>query len=310
MFYLKSINFENFCGYKKIVLSFFKDNKPLPLSVFFGPNGTGKSTILSGIRIISNPYQFYGRENDLYFRKMTFHEDYDPTYAGFMKSSREMMLEGTFVDVEMKEYKVIIDKNGIIDSQLPRYNSDQEGWSIFTDADHPINMNKFQLKEEAKDKFLEIASYVYGLPLELGKPIETHDFNETARFYQDLIIVKNEVRVHFKRMSDGERKIATLLRTICNESVMNPSKICLIDNAEMHIYFKRHPGLVRRLISIFPDMQFITTSHSSTFIQAAKSQVGENSLFDLEKFHGYDMVKYDSTTEPERFCAETRSVEG
>lgn len=286
-----------------------KKGTVMPISVFFGPNGTGKSTILSGIRILSNPYQFYGRDNDLYFRKMTFHEDYDPTYAGFIKSEREMILEGIFIDSSMKEYKVVLDTNGIVESELPRYNSDQEGWSIFTDADHPINMNKFQLKHEAKEKFMNIASYVYGLPLELGKPVDTHDFNETATFYQDLVIHKNEVKVHFKRMSDGERKIATLLRTICNESVMNPSKICLIDNAEMHIYFKRHPGLVKRLISIFPDFQFITTSHSSTFIQAAREMAGEESLFDLEKFHGYDMVRYDSTTEPAGFCAETRSVE-
>jgi len=293
MLYLKNIDFENFCGYKKIELSFFKENNFLPLSVFFGPNGTGKSTILSGIRIISNPYQFYGRENDLYFRKMIFHEDYDPTYSGFMSSSRKLSLKGTFVDEKGVEYVSHIDSNGIVDTNLPRYNSDQEGWSIFTDADHPINLNKFQLKSEAKEKFLEIASYVYGLPIELGKPVDTFDLNDKATFYQDLIIKKNEVRVHFKRMSDGEKKIATLLRTICNESVMNPSKICLIDNAEMHIYFKRHPGLVKRLIRIFPDTQFITTSHSYTFIQSVKDNVCENALFDLEKYHGFDIVKYE-----------------
>ncbi len=265
----------------------------IPLSVFFGPNGTGKSTILSGIRIISNPYQFYGRENDLYFRKMIFHEDYDPTYSGFIASSRKLSLKGVFFDNTGKEYFSHIDQNGIVETTLPRYNSDQEGWSIFTDADHPINLNKFQLKWEAADKFLEIASYVYGLPIELGKTVETHDLNDTAKFYQDLIIHKKEVKVHFKRMSDGEKKIATLLRTICNESVMNPSKICLIDNAEMHIYFKRHPGLVKRLINNFPDTQFITTSHSYNFIQAVKESSGDNSLFDLEKFHGFDIVRYE-----------------
>lgn len=293
MFYLKNIQFKNFCGYKDFELSFCKNNKPLPLCVFFGSNGTGKSTVLSGIRMLANPYQFFGRNNDLYFRKMTFHKDYDPTYSGFMLSQSDMLITGTFIDTNEKEYIVKIDKNGIVESQLPRYNSDQEGWAVFTDADHPMNMNKFQLKEEATEKFLEIASYVYGLPIHLDKKVTTKDMGDSASFYQDLIITKNEVKVHFKRMSDGERKIATLLRHICNEYVVNPSNIYLIDNAEMHIYFKRHSGLVKRLMTCFPDKQFITTSHSSTFISAVEKYIGVDGLIDLEKVHGFDFVSYD-----------------
>ena len=153
--------------------------------------------------MISNPYQFFGRENDLYFRKMTYHDDYDPTYSGFMKSQTNLKLSGIFQDLEGKEYSVILDNSGIVHSDLPRYNSDQEGWAVFTDADHPMNMQKFQLRKEAEAKFMEIASYVYGLPLTLSKEITTHDFNDSATFYQDLIIHKKEVKVHFSIVKES-----------------------------------------------------------------------------------------------------------
>ena len=250
--------------------------------MFFGPNGYGKSTLLQAIRILSNPMQFTGRKNDLFFRKLTFDTNYDPTYYKLRKEKNKLFISGEFIDSETGEiYKTEV-LDGVVTSNLPHYNSDQDGWTIFSDSDHPINMNKFQINEECADNFLSLACSIYNLPCKLDKNVSTFDMDTSASYFLDFTLQKNDVTVHYKRMSDGEKKIATLLRALCDKLHFTKPRICLIDNIEMHIYFKRHPLLVEKLISVFPDTQFIVTSHSQTLIDYVGSSLGHESLVDIE----------------------------
>lgn len=248
--------------------------------------------MLSAIRILANPQMFLNRDNDLIFRKLTWHPDYDPTTIGFTPSSEPLFMKAVFSDIEGSQKIVTMDNHGVIANELPHYRSDQEGFSIFVDADHPMNMNKFQIPEEAGDKFLRLAKAVYGLPVSLNTAIKVAELDSSRNFHTDFMIVKGEVNVHFRRMSDGEKKIATLLRHICTEAVHNPSRIILIDNVEMHIYFKRHSLLSKALCKEFPDKQFITTSHSKAFIDSCREQYGSYSLIDLEEKFSKDYALY------------------
>ena len=96
--------------------------------------------------MISNPYQFFGRENDLYFRKMVYHEDYDPTYSGFMKSTRALKLSGTFVDSDGKEFEALKGDaetiGGFINEQAGRIMKNKEF----------ITQGNFKLIIESSDK--------------------------------------------------------------------------------------------------------------------------------------------------------------
>lgn len=262
------------------------------MHVVFGPNGTGKSTLLSAIRILANPRMFMNRDNDLVFRKLTWHPDYDPTTIGFKPSETALMMKAVFIDNDGVEKTVVMDGMGVVVNELPHYRSDQEGFSIFVDADHPINMNKFQLPRESGGSFARLAEAVYGLPVSLGKPLKVAELDVSREFHIDFTILKGDVKVHFKRMSDGERKIATLLRHLCSESLHNTSRIVLIDNVEMHIYFKRHPLLAKALCAEFPEHQFITTSHSKAFIDSCSSLYGDSSLIDLEDNFSKDYALY------------------
>lgn len=278
---MKKIYLVNFCGYKSIELDFFRPDATFnPLVVFFGPNGFGKSTFLHAVRILSNPMQFYGRKNDLFFRKLIYNTNYDPTYFSFSKNNNKLFMRAEFTDFE-NNYITEVNNNEVI-STLPPYNSDQDGWSIFIDSDNPLNMNKFQLNSECTDKFLLLAQSIYNLPCSVEKSISTFDMDSVANYHMDFVLQKNEVTVHYKRMSDGEKKICTLLRTLCEKIEFTKPRICLLDNIEMHIYFKRHPVLIDKLIEIFPNVQFITTSHSQTLIDHVEKKLGKESLVDLE----------------------------
>ncbi|MBC8304626.1 MAG: AAA family ATPase [Pelagibacterales bacterium] len=286
MYYLKNIHLKNFCGYKDTSLSFSHNGKYNPISVLFGPNGEGKSTLLHAIRLISNPYQFFGRENDMFFRKLVFNEDYDPVIDGYIEPKHKLHLSAEYCDSNGEKYNSILDHKGLVESSLGRYNSDQDGWSMYCDTDHPINMNKFQLYSKNKKIFLSLAKCIYGLEVNLEKKIESSWIDRTTKevveFYQDFIINKKEVRVHFRRMSDGEKKIATLLRFLCDEVTFNPSNIVVIDNIDMHVYFKRHSILIDKLVELFPNKQFIVTTHSETMINHVKKSFGKHCTYDLE----------------------------
>jgi predicted ATP-binding protein involved in virulence len=289
MYYLNNIQLTNFCGYNNNSFSFSHNGSHNPISVFFGPNGDGKSTVLQAIKLVSNPYQFFGRDNDMFFRKLTYHKDYDPIKDNFKPAKNELLINASYTDIDGNNYSSILDGKGIVESSLDRYNSDQEGWSIYCDADHPMNLNKFQIYSKSKDLFLNLAKAIYGLDVELDKQVESSwidkETEEIIRFYQDVILIKDKTKVHFRRMSDGEKKITTLIRFLCDEIIFNPSKIVLIDNVEMHIYFKRHPILIDKLVSMFPDKQFIVTTHSKSIIDHIESAFGSHSLYDLENIH-------------------------
>ena len=74
-----------------------------------------------------------------------------------------------------------------------------------------------------------------------------------------------------------------MLRTLFNQGYDNKNAgILLIDNIEMHIYFKRHMKLIEKLEEHFPDRQIIATTHSPVIT----SEMDEKYLCDLEDFIG------------------------
>jgi len=172
----------------------------------------------------------------------------------------------------MKDYAKLLKEVGVVYNDLP---SDKLEYALLTDADSPAHMAKFQIEQKAASTFLDIARAVYGYECFLEKEVEEYDSQrkEYVTFYTDFVIVKEddgpgfpEVRVHYRRMSDGERKIATLLKQLCSPLSRDRFDIYLVDNIEMHIYMARHKKLVDKLLQHFPDKQFLATSHSPILV--------------------------------------------
>jgi len=193
---------------------------------------------------------------------------------------------------------------GVIKNDLERKPG---GYCFFLDADSPANMNKFQIPESRKEIFLDMAQTVYGLKCELDKKvevlidkeIETDVFGDDKskkyeikrfkeNFYTDLIIHKYGDMVHFKCMSDGEKKIAKLAQNLCGYNLDNKDIVC-IDNVFMHIYYKRHAKIIDKIFSLFENKQFLLTTHSGTAIEYVRQVYGEEYLYDIEKYKLKDL---------------------
>ena len=159
--------------------------------------------------------------------------------------------------------------------------------TMYVDADNPMNMQKFQLNAKYKEQFLDFARAVYGFECEIpDAKTNMHKeldpiTGEWTTFYLDFVITKfGNTKVHFKRMSAGEKKIATMLRTLFNQAYDNKDAgIILIDNVELHVYFRRHMTLINKLEEYFPDRQFISTTHSPIII----NEMDDKYLLDLSE---------------------------
>ena len=335
MLKIRSLELSNYAGFnKRSVFRFTYNNGSYkPLCVFFGPNGCGKSTGLNAIAVLSRAKAYSKRKKDeenLLLRKMQFHPDYDPNYAGFTKYKEDMEMIAIFENHVGEELIVHIKDDDVVRNDLASLGSENV---VFIDADHPINNSKFQIPSERIELFLELAEAIYGYKCFVEKPVsatgveagsdslkeiisvyannyETIASSESTptvskeeiyahlsdhkkaelSFYQDFVIQKGEVKVHYKSMSAGEKKIATLLRNLCDPAVIDKSDIVLVDNIEMHVYFKRHVKMLEKILEKFPTKQFIVTTHSSLMIDHVKKKFGDSCLFDIPIIKGQPLV--------------------
>jgi predicted ATPase len=203
------------------------------------------------------------------FRKSTFHPNYDPTYAGFQTSTDPMRIIGLFElrNGETTENKaVVISTNGVEKNDLPRKEEHPIDYCYFMNADHDSERRKFQLHAEMKDTFVSLAEVTYDYKIEMGREVPDL-YGRGESFFCDFCILKeNGVKVHFKMMSDGERKIAKIISGLCNPIYMNSIDIVLIDNIELHVYMARHAKMLRTILKTFPKKQFIATTHSPILV--------------------------------------------
>jgi AAA15 family ATPase/GTPase len=328
MLFLKRLRLQNFCNFEDHTFDFMKaDGSPERFVCFYGPNGIGKSTLLEAISLLTSdqtgrPISYV--RNSL--RKYVRNPDYNPSYQKLIGHTYknqiitgnvenelpEMQIEGTY-EYEGKDYTILMNQDGWVRNEFLSGASErhekQGPWfqnelkmrrrishSIKTDSD--LSLNSFQIHFAYQKEFEDIVSTVMRYPIQCIRRPELSDTKED--FCTDVVLVKNKHRIHFKRMSAGERKILksfsevlNLMHTLAHPRPGDPAmpgwpKLLLMDNLVMHVYYDRHATMVDCLKRVFNEQQIFATTHSGTLInqQLAKENDWENELwFDLEKIN-------------------------
>lgn len=278
------ITLNNFKGYEQAHFSFRNgENTGVhPLALFYGPNGIGKSSILEAINLMANPRIFDGRSKDdvdLYMRSLIHDNDYSPQADHVLKKEKNRWDVKAYFDEHWLVATLSADG---FHNPLPNAHG---GYAFYVDADNSSNLAKFQLIDIQAKSFVELAEAIYGYKVDLDGEVWDERTGEDGvkvrhLFYNDFIILKGSKKVHYAQMSDGEKKIATLLRQLCNPDNVENRDIILIDNIEMHVYHKRHKIMLDKLLELFKGKQIIATTHSPEMINAADPLW----RFDLEQY--------------------------
>lgn len=300
--FLTKLHLENFCNYTHHTF-YFKtpDGNPYKYICFFGPNGIGKTTLLEAIALLTMNQK--GRDPEHVkrsLRKYVRNRDYDPAYENISghvykdnfavetkDNLAEMIIEGTY-EIDGKPYIVRLTQNGFARNDLAPEGNGPGPWgddhllyrqrvahTITSDSD--LSMSKFQLHKDQIEKFEKVTTAVMRFPTECMPPAGILPMDRD--YCTDFVIHKKDHKIHYKRMSAGEKKIAKSFSQLLNlvydlehpdpgEPVMKGwPRLLLIDNIEMHVYYDRHTTMVECMKSNFSDQQIFTTTHSGVLIQ-------------------------------------------
>lgn len=296
---LKNLRLTYFGGYEDATFDFTQNDSPKSLALFFGPNGYGKSTVLEAIRLVSNPFLFEGRNltPEVYLRKYVYDLDCDPSGDSVRTGPKNPMRVEANFDENGDNRKVVLSLQGFEINELSPLH---HGHAYYLDADHPSHWAKFQMIADDAAKFIDLAETIFGHECDLDGEVydvmtdELTGLPSRHLYYQDLIMTKGKVKVHYKSMSAGEKKLSTALRQLCTPdhlkcfSTGQNRDIILLDNIEMHVYMKRHAKMIDKLREVFANHQIIATTHSPILVGAdgIKPHVDPMYLYDLEKIRG------------------------
>jgi intein/homing endonuclease len=304
----------------------------------FWTNGfiSHNSTLLEAVSMLTmnstGREAYHVRES---LKKYIRNPDYDPAFE-HMKGMRydkcyiagraapklpDMLIEGTYV-LDGKDYVIQMNQDGYLRNDfapLPPEGCEPEDahqylnsgpWGSdhltyrqriahFITADNDLSMNKFQLHYSQMESYEQIISEIMRYKADCVVPSGITPLDNG--YCTDFVITKRDHRIHFKRMSAGERKIcksfSDLLNLMRDLSCPEPGdikmdgwpRLLLLDNVEMHVYYDRHITLIECLKRVFKKQQIFATTHSGVLIQRFLKEENdrENELWiDLEQRNG------------------------
>lgn len=158
--------------------------------------------------------------------------------------------------------------------------------------------HKYNADEETKDYVDAITKKM----IEFSKPISETSINTDLelssleidpRLKKDILVMvfANGDRIPFSQLPQGYKRIFSIVFDVASRSYIlnsncNPSGIVLIDELELHLHPSVAQEVLARFKKIFPNIQFIVSTHSPLIITNFKQDADNNVLYKLYKENG------------------------
>ncbi len=281
---IKSLSLRDYCGYPKA------DFKFRDFTCFVGPNGIGKTTILNAISLLTSSLDFKTDSADaspggFASGKITPEQR---VQAFLRKNIRNIDDEGSckafrveaVFEHEGKDYAVNLTEKGFEKNELLYQPFWWAGMVYFAKFDS--DMVNFQLRADLWPRFKKAYEGITGFEVEpeLYTETELKRTGECADYAIGFFIKKPNGKIHSRKGSAGERKIAKALSQVVNLEESRRPSIVLVDNLEMHVHYKRHMRMLEELKDLFGGMQIISTTHSLPIIEKYEPK---EDLIDIEE---------------------------
>ena len=268
--FIKSLRLYNFKCYEKFQIDFIVDqnNSVVPYCLF-GPNGSGKTTVLDAITCVLSSYSSYDVER--------IHVALSKYIRNFKNmSTSEQQLADFLIEAdicsEFGNYTVAVNKFGYVPGKEHPDAVREQILKLCFRTRYDEELNMFQLRLDRWDLFKELFEATTGYSVEKIE-YETPMFSDPASKAQrallddyvlQLIINKPNETITDRECSKGEKKVIKNFTTLLNKDILPP--VILIDDVEMHVEIDRHMKLVRCIEKCFAGSQVVFTTHSPKII--------------------------------------------
>lgn len=320
---IKRIGASNFKGFKNLEVDL--EGKS---TVFFGVNGTGKSTALSIIN-----YVFWNWINRLNSSQGIAYRSFQPEMVHIGARDMQLAVEVELDDMAFELWRTYVkakigkaavsnlnrkEYDAFVETFIQRYVEVEENMPIFVNYGTNRSVLDIPLRIRNKHQFSKVAALERCIENELDfrtffewfrnqEDLENEQKNETQNFtYEDpalrcvrtviekmmenvtspkvkrnplrMVVKKGDSEFRVDQLSDGEKCTLAMLGdlarriALANPHSKNPLEgdgVVLIDEIELHM----HPLWQRRVLNVlkdvFPNIQFIITTHSPQVLSEA-----------------------------------------
>lgn len=274
--YIKEFSIESFYSIQDKMNINLNNSKEI---YFLGENGDGKSLILMGAYLAFNQHYIQKNTEQVKTGRVT----------DMISNNQKLLLQakdslgnkfGTKVDSSGSKYLPNLFAYG---THRGRYSSDDHEeygfMSLFSTEEKLMSPEQWlkdqRLLELSKSEDFRFSSFEV-IERTLSEILEN---NVKPELYgTDLIFIEKGKKLQFDQLSEGYRSVTIFVIdllyrltqiTKSGEDIFKTPAIVVVDEIDSHLHPKWKLTLVQKLRKLFPNIQFIFTTHSPTIIQGA-----------------------------------------